>query len=1017
MHDTHDTHDTHATPLPFAATAATAALLDGVRDACFVLDVEGRLTYLNNAAAAMLGVGRDAAIGQFAVSLLPPTEGDAFGTLLRVVIAGGAVGETTVHRVQAGTSLVVRVWREGDAILVRSRDSHPMSEGTMFERERRARRIADTASSFLTYLDHESRFRFVNATAARLFGRAETQMEGQTFAAVFGAEAYAHQRPNLERALRGETVRYRTRFPVGEPNAVGDHAGGREFETVLTPDIDAAGQVRGVVSVSTDVTDLVRAREAARQNEQQVRLILDSTSAAVTLFDLDERCKYANPTALAGLGRTAAEVIGQPFMAMVGPTVYALVRTQLARALRGERVQFYVHIPEGPGTAHLPIAGRDFIMVYTPEVDAAGAMRGVVAVNTDVTDHMRAEEAVRRSEERYRSLATATASIVWVANREGMVVRDLIGWEAYTGQTTTEYREHGWLAAIHPDDVHIVRERWQRASGVTPVTPVTPVTHEFRLRRRDGVYRMVVARGVPVFASDGSVREWIGTITDIHDARQAETERAVFAARLLALFRAENLGIAWGEGEVVSEANDAFLRITGYDRADVTDGTLRWRAFTPPEDALRMRQAVADSIAYGWVAPFAQTFVRKDGGRVSVVLGGSCLNPDPFRFLIFIFDDTERANTEAALRNSEERYRLAAQAVAGLLYDYDRAAGRVTYSTGLRDLLGYDPAEVPQEPAWWKAQTHPDDHTQVQAVFDAAMNDCDTPRYRMEYRVRHRDGHDVWVWDRGYFVRDAAGVVTRVVGNVVDVSEQVRAGAEMRRLQEDAVRLRDEFLASVSHELRTPLTALRAGLGLLDDSSQSRLEEAERGLLRNARRNVAHLARLVDDLVVFNQVKEHRLQLEMHPLDLHVLIAEVVASMDILLSRKRQTVALTLDTLPLVAGDSRRLRQVFVNLLDNAHRHTPDSTAITVRGWEDTGTGEVVVSIEDTGAGIAEPQRERIFERSFVGGGITSGTGLGLAIARSIVELHGGTIHIEAAPSGGAAFVLRLRRANDMETD
>ncbi len=223
---------------------------------------------------------------------------------------------------------------------------------------------------------------------------------------------------------------------------------------------------------------------------------------------------------------------------------------------------------------------------------------------------------------------------------------------------------------------------------------------------------------------------------------------------------------------------------------------------------------------------------------------------------------------------------------------------------------------------------------------------------------------------------------------------------------DEGERLRDEFFASVSHELRTPLTAINAGLGLLDESSRERLRADERSLLNNARRNVKHLNRLVDDLVVYNQFREHALHLDRQQIDLRSVIVDAVASVHILLTQKGQRVELDLPVHLPVEGDQRRLAQVLVNLLDNAHRHTPQGTVVTVRG--EIEGGQVRVRVSDTGPGIPLTHLGHIFERFTRINMKASGAGLGLAIVRGIVEMHGGLIWAESNPGFGSAFIFIL---------
>lgn len=145
-----------------------------------------------------------------------------------------------------------------------------------------------------------------------------------------------------------------------------------------------------------------------------------------------------------------------------------------------------------------------------------------------------AEQALRDSEARYRALAHATSQIVWTTDPEGKVVGPLPAWQAYTGQSDGEIRGHGWVKALHPDDVERTLEVWQHALRNREIYRT-----EYRIRRRDGEYRLFVAQGVPVLDPTGDIREWVGACTDITERRRME-EQLIYEANHDSLTRLPN---------------------------------------------------------------------------------------------------------------------------------------------------------------------------------------------------------------------------------------------------------------------------------------------------------------------------------------------------------------------------------------------------------------------------------------------------------------------------------------------
>ena len=238
-----------------------------------------------------------------------------------------------------------------------------------------------------------------------------------------------------------------------------------------------------------------------------------------------------------------------------------------------------------------------------------------------------------------------------------------------------------------------------------------------------------------------------------------------------------------------------------------------------------------------------------------------------------------------------------------------------------------------------------------------------------------------------------------------EVTRSVRDEAE--RLEE-LDRARSDFVSNVSHDLRTPLTAARAGLGMIEASAADRLRPDERELVHNARRNVERLGAQIDDMLAYNQLETGTLHLERKPLDLRSVVMGAVSAVQPITQEKGQILQLDLPGALPTEGDPRRLEQAVVNLLGNAHRHTPSDTHVAIHGCVEG--DEVLLSVSDDGPGLPAGEQETIFQRFYRLRPGDGGSGLGLAIARAIVELHGGKIWAESRPGEGATFRLALPR-------
>ena len=254
-------------------------------------------------------------------------------------------------------------------------------------------------------------------------------------------------------------------------------------------------------------------------------------------------------------------------------------------------------------------------------------------------------------------------------------------------------------------------------------------------------------------------------------------------------------------------------------------------------------------------------------------------------------------------------------------------------------------------------------------------------------------------------VRDAAGTIIGASAIARDVSAQ-------EALTKEAIRIREEFISVAAHDLRTPLTTLYARLQLIE----RRLGRAERDPaavlhdLTLVRQAADRLKTLIDRLLDVSRIRSGQLQLEREPTDVAAMIESATLMLAETSGRK-----ITLHASPPLknyraAVDGVRIEEVVVNLIDNAVKYSPSDTAIEV---ELASTPDAIrIAVRDHGPGIRPEERTRIFEpfhRSSTTG--APGVGLGLHIAREIVELHGGTLTVEAPAEGGSLFVVALPRS------
>lgn len=268
------------------------------------------------------------------------------------------------------------------------------------------------------------------------------------------------------------------------------------------------------VAITQDISKRKRIEEVLRAGQTQLRNVIDSLFSFVAVLTPEGLLVEVNRAALAVANLTPEQVLGKPFEETYwwsySPQVQAQIRATIERAAAGE-------ISRYDATAR--IAEDRYLIVdfaIMPMRDPSGKITYLIPSGTDVTERTHTETALRQSEDRYRSLAIASAQMIWTTLPSG-AVEDMPSWREFTGQTIDEVRGWGWLNAVHPADRPLIEQAWGQAIATKGLYSVI-----YRLRRADGVYRSFAVRGVPVLEPNGAIREWVGTCTDITEHHQAE---------------------------------------------------------------------------------------------------------------------------------------------------------------------------------------------------------------------------------------------------------------------------------------------------------------------------------------------------------------------------------------------------------------------------------------------------------------------------------------------------------------
>jgi PAS domain S-box-containing protein len=588
-------------------------------------------------------------------------------------------------------------------------------------------------------------------------------------------------------------------------------------------------------------------------------------------------------------------------------------------------------------------------------------------------------EALRRSEDRFRSLVLATSQIIWSADAHGELMGEQPDWGAFTGTPPAEYRGWGWLEAVHPDDRARAGAVWRRA-----VADRKPFEAEYRVRRWDGEFRHMLVRGVPVLEPGGRVREWVAAVNDVTERRRDEDERDFLAeaSRLLAssldyettLGNVARLAVPhladWCAVHVVGESGEvARISVAHPDPRRVAMVHELEERYPPDRDApnglyqvLRTgKPELVREIPEGMLAAAAKDqehlrLIRALGLRSYVVVP-LCSRDAVLGAITLVAAESGRRYGPEDLGVAEELARRAAVAIenARLLRETEEA----------RVQLEHQAAELEE----------------AQAEMEMTHDE-----------LQHAN--------------------QELLGRTAD-AERARAEAE------EANQAKSAFLATMSHELRTPLNAIAGYAQLMEMGIHGPVTPAQRENLEKIRRNQVHLLGLINDVLNFARIEAGQVRYEIGDVPLDGTLAGVEALVEPQMRQKGlQYTYRPGDRSVSARADRERMEQVVLNLLTNAVKFSERGGRIVLE-WEAT-DGHVAIRVRDTGRGIPADRLEAIFEPFVqVDPALTrssEGTGLGLAISRDLARAMGGDLTVQSEEGRGSTFTLTLPRGRPVRT-
>jgi two-component system cell cycle sensor histidine kinase/response regulator CckA len=420
-----------------------------------------------------------------------------------------------------------------------------------------------------------------------------------------------------------------------------------------------------------------RETEAAlRASEARFRAMAQSSPLGIFITEPSGDCVYTNPAYQRISGLTLEQALGTGWSQAIHPDDRERVFREWYDAAQRR-------IPFRSEHRFLHADGQIvWTRVNAAEITDGERLAGYVGLVEDITAHARAEAALRQSEERYRAFIEQTAEGVWRFELENPVPVDLP-----EDEQIDRFYQHAYLAECN--DVVARMYGFEKAAqligtGLADLMPRSDpqnleylrafVRSGYRLTDaesheydREGNERFFLNNLIGIISEGRLLRAW-GSQRDVTLSRQAEVAIQASEARFRSIFESGMIGIAFWNGEKMTDANDTLLTMLGYTRQDLADGLLRHGRLTPPGFEEVDRRATEETRVRGSCTPYEKEFYHKDGSRIPVLVGGARLGEDMRDAVFFVLDLTDRRRAEDRLRQAE-RIEVVGQLAGGMAHE------------------------------------------------------------------------------------------------------------------------------------------------------------------------------------------------------------------------------------------------------------------------------------------------------------------------------------------------------------
>jgi PAS domain S-box-containing protein len=620
----------------------------------------------------------------------------------------------------------------------------------------------------------------------------------------------------------------------------------------------------------------------------------------------------------------------------------------------------------------------------------------------DITEQKKAEEKLKESEEKYRTLVEGSlaGTYIFQDGKFKFVSGQILSTFGFTPQEVLNTRKI--LEIVHPED----RKKVIKLFTSNLKGDISKSGFQFRIIKKNGEIAWVeVLNNLINYEGKPAL---LGTMLDITDRIKAEQRNRIMSQLLLSL---NDAVVLTDENGNILEVNDAFCRITGYSKDEVIGKNPRILK-SGFHDANFYKEMWDSILTKGyWKGEIINK--KKNGEFYFALLSISSIKDEVHGLTYYLgiqSDITERKKAEEQIRYQANLLENVNDAIiaADLNYritSWNKAAEKM-YGYKAEEVIGKEISEVV------KVEFPGLTREQVRQILQ------EKGFWQGEAIHYNRFGEKIYVSSSLSIIRDINGNPIGTVGINRDITEQKKAEEKLKLYAEqleianaqlqELNKLKSEFLANTSHELRTPLNSIIGFLNLIKEGLYESKEEMMQ-FVDNALMSARHLLNIINDILDIAKIEAGKLELTIEDVEVSELLQEVWTLSHVQAEQKKLEYRMIYPEKPIfIRGDRNRLKQILLNLIGNAIKFTHKG-GITVKAEVFEEKGHCQFSVIDTGIGISKEKQAKLFQKFVQADGTTTrkygGTGLGLAITKSLVEMMGGVIELFSEGEGKGTTV------------